>query len=108
MFEVQYQDHTLKVKFHRERDTHRDGSDKVITHCRITVVDTEYEYNGCARQNHRDKYVKLVGRKIALARAIVEMKANSPRIFALYGKRNVARRIWQSFHEKYTGVKVLV
>lgn len=73
---VTVEDIEFKIVFIKEKDIHRDGTRKINSICRILHTG-DYHYSeeqlcgeGRANLNYRDSYNKVIGKKIALKRAM--------------------------------------
>ena len=97
---------TLDIMFLRANKKQRRRKNKkelIDTACIIFRDDREIAC-GIARQNHLDNYNKIVGRKVALAKAIVniEFLRYIPQMCSInIRRRSMRQHIWNVFHQTF-------
>jgi len=114
----------FRIQFFTEKDTHHDGTEKINTACNIFKLDknTNFKYlisKSIVKLNHKDKYDKITGKKIALTRAldatdwfsVQAWTQNEQHNFVPYdvkeAKIKKARRtkVWKAFNKEFRKVK---
>lgn len=91
MLKLEHDGRKINVKFsHRIMDTELNG-ERRCTWVQVIFPDDSMEFDGESICHPKDNYCKSVGRKLALANAMVDFD------------RNLRRAVWQEYHKHCRG-----
>lgn len=103
VFQTENEKVILDIMFLRanpKQRRHKGKKELIDTAC-IIFEDGREIACGIARQNPLDNYNKIVGRKVALAKAIAKVGFLKPFLIYTQRRREMRRQVWKVFHQTF-------
>lgn len=93
----------LEFMFFKIRDKHNNGREKINTKCVIHLMNDEDSIVGMgfAYLSHLDQYDKVKGKKVALAKAIVDAGNYHSQSLRIEFDKQDRRTIWEAFFKEF-------